>query len=143
MGTKSIRHICEAAVATYLSAQTEFAGVEINTGDSATLQTLPRIICLCPSAGPMPDLPEGLGNFLATMEVHVCSSADDTTLLNHRARCSAVAGFMDSTTDLGAVFTTAGDAHLYDISPLPETDEHESRIWHTNLSFSLYTVLPA
>ena len=50
---------------------------------------------------------------------------------------------MDSVTDLGTVFTTAGDAHLYDITPNSETDEHESRIWHTNLSFSLLTVLPA
>lgn len=143
MGTKSIRHICESAVKTYLAAQTELSGVQVNTGDDASLQTLPRVICLAATATAPSDLPEGLGNFLVTMEVHVLSSADDTTLLAHRARVAAVAGYMDSVTDLGTVFTTAGDAHLYDITPNSETDEHESRIWHTNLSFSLLTVLPA
>jgi hypothetical protein len=143
MGTKSIRHIVETAVSTYLTAQAEFAGIQISTGDSADVQSLPRIICYCPSASPPPDLPEGLGNFLAQVEVHVMSSADDTNLTTHRARCAAVAGYMDSVTDLGAVFTSQGDAHLYDITPNAEADDHESRIWHTTLSFGVLCVLPA
>ena len=143
MGTKSIRHICESAVKTYLASKSEFSGIQINTGDDASLQTLPRIICLASTASTPNDLPEGLCNFLVSIEVHVLSSADDTTLLNHRARVAAVAGYMDSVADLGAVFTSAGDASLYDITPNSESDEHESRIWHTNLTFSLLTVLPA
>ena len=143
MGTKSIRHIVETAVSTYLTAQAEFAGIQISTGDSADVQSLPRIICYCPSASPPPDLPEGLGNFLAQVEVHVMSSADDTNLTTHRARCAAVAGYMDSVTDLGAVFTSQGDASLYDITPNAEADDHESRIWHTTLSFGVLCVLPA
>lgn len=143
MGTKSIRHIVEAAVKTYLDAQTELDGVQVSAGDSSDMQTLPRVICYCPSANPPPDLPEGLGNFLAQVEVHVLSSADDTTLTVHRARCAAVAGYMDSVTDLGAVFTSQGDASLYDITPNAEADDHESRIWHTTLSFGVLCVLPA
>ena len=143
MGTKSIRHIVEAAVKTYLDAQTELDGVQVSAGDSSDMQTLPRVICYCPSANPPPDLPEGLGNFLAQVEVHVLSSADDTNLTTHRARCAAVAGYMDSVTDLGAVFTSQGDASLYDITPNAEADDHESRIWHTTLSFGVLCVLPA
>lgn len=143
MGTKSIRHIVETAVSAYLTGKSEFSGVQISTGDSTDVQSLPRIICYCPSANPPPDLPEGLGNFLAQVEVHVLSSADDTTLTAHRARCAAVAGYMDSVTDLGAVFTSGGDAQLYDITPNAEADDHESRIWHTTLSYGVLCVLPA
>jgi len=143
MGTKSIRHIVETAVSSYLTGKAEFSGMQISTGDSADVQSLPRIICYCPSANPPPDLPEGLGNFLAQTEVHVMSSADDTNLTAHRARCAAVAGYMDSVTDLGAVFTSEGDASLYDITPQAEADDHESRIWHTTLSYGVLCVLPA
>ena len=143
MGTKSIRHIVETAVSTYLTGKAEFSGIQISTGDSADVQSLPRIICYCPTASPPPDLPEGLGNFLAQVEVHVMSSADDTNLTTHRARCAAVAGYMDSVTDLGAVFTSGGDASLYDITPNAEADDHESRIWHTTLSYGVLCVLPA
>lgn len=143
MGTKSIRHIVESAVKAYLDAQTELDGVQVSAGDSSDMQTLPRVICYCPSANPPPDLPEGLGNFLAQVEVHVLSSADDTTLSAHRARVAAVAGYMDSVADLGAVFTSQGDASLYDVTPQSEADDHESRIWHTTLSYGVLCVLPA
>ena len=143
MGTKSIRHIVETAVSTYLTGKAEFSGMQISTGDSADVQSLPRIICYCPTANPPPDLPEGLGNFLAQVEVHVLSSADDTSLTTHRARVAAVAGYMDSVTDLKAVFTSGGDASMYDITPQAESDDHESRIWHTTLSYGVLCVLPA
>jgi hypothetical protein len=143
MGTKSIRHIVETAVSTYLTGKAEFSGMQISTGDSADVQSLPRIICYCPTASPPPDLPEGLGNFLAQVEVHVLSSADDTSLTAHRARVAAAAGYMDSVTDLGAVFTSGGDASMYDITPQSEADDHESRIWHTTLSYGVLCVLPA
>ena len=143
MGTKSIRHIVETAVSTYLTGKAEFSGIQISTGDSADVQSLPRVICYCPTANPPPDLPEGLGNFLAQVEVHVMSSADDTSLTTHRARVAAVAGYMDSVTDLKAVFTSGGDASMYDITPQAEADDHESRIWHTTLSYGVLCVLPA
>ena len=143
MGTKSIRHIVETAVSTYLTGKAEFSGMQISTGDSADVQSLPRIICYCPTANPPPDLPEGLGNVLAQVEVQVLSSADDTTRTAHRARVAAVAGYMDSVTDLKAVFTSGGDASMYDITPQAEADDHESRIWHTTLSYGVLCVLPA
>ena len=42
MGTKSIREIIEAAVASHLSAQTELAGVNIYKGIEVTTDVLPR-----------------------------------------------------------------------------------------------------
>ena len=50
MGTKSIRHIVETAVSAYLTGKTELSGCQISTGDSADVQSLPRVICYCPSA---------------------------------------------------------------------------------------------
>jgi hypothetical protein len=50
---------------------------------------------------------------------------------------------MDSVADLGAVFTSGGDASMYDITPQSEADDHESRIWHTTLSYGVLCVLPA
>ena len=57
MGTKSIRHIVEAAVKTYLDAQVELDGVQVSAGDSSDMQTLPPVICYCPSAKPPPQHP--------------------------------------------------------------------------------------
>ena len=63
MGTKSIRHIVESTLATYLAAQTDLTTIAFLTGDSAATQTLPKAIVLCESAKAPGDLPEGLGNY--------------------------------------------------------------------------------
>ena len=44
MGTKSIRHIVEANVASFLAAETGLAGVSIYTGDAVDLNVLPKAI---------------------------------------------------------------------------------------------------
>ena len=46
MGTKSIRHIVESTLATYLSTQTGLTTVTFLTGDSAATQTLPKAVVL-------------------------------------------------------------------------------------------------
>ena len=71
MGTKSIRHICEAVVVSYLQGKTELAGLQINPGDTATLKDLPTVAVICDSAAPPPELPEGLGNFDCAVEICV------------------------------------------------------------------------
>jgi len=143
MGTKSIRHIVEANLKTYLSAQSELAGVAIYTGDSLDDNVLPKIIALCDSARAPGDLPEGLGNYMCTCRMTVFSNADDTTLADHRARCAIVDGIMSDVASLKAVFTAQGDAALYDITLGSEDEGVETRSWATSFTFNLLTVLPA
>jgi len=50
MGTKSIRHIVEATLATYLSTQTGLTAVTFLTGDSAATQTPPVPLATSPRA---------------------------------------------------------------------------------------------
>jgi hypothetical protein len=143
MGTKSIRHIVEANVASFLTAETGLTGVAIYTGDSVDLNVLPKAIVLCDSAKTPGDLPEGAGNYSCSVRVTLFSNADDTTLADHRARCAALAGAMQDLAGLKAVFVTSADATLYDVTPLSEDEGTDERSFATLFAFDLLTVLPA
>ena len=143
MGTKSIRHIVEANVASFLAAETGLAGVTIYKGDSVDLNVLPKAIVLCDSARPPADLPEGLGNYSCSLRVTLFSNADDTTLADHRARCAALAGAMHDVAGLMAVFVTSTDATMYDVTPISEDEGVDERSFATLFAFDLLAVLPA
>ena len=143
MGTKSIRHIVEAAVASHLGAESGLTGVNIYTGDDTDINVLPKAIVLCDSAKTPADLPEGAGNYDCSVRVTLFSNADDTTLATHRARCAALAGSMQDLTGLKAVFTASGDATLYDVTPNSEDEGVDERSFATAFTFGLLAVLPA
>ena len=143
MGTKSIRHIVEANVASFLAAETGLAGVNIYTGDAVDLNVLPKAIVLCDSARAPADLPEGAGNYSCSLRVTLFSNADDTTLATHRARCAALAGAMQDLAGLKAVFTTSTDATLYDVTHISEDEGTDERSFATLFAFDLLAVLPA
>jgi len=143
MGTKSIRHIVEANVASFLTAETGLTGVAIYTGDAVDLNVLPKAIVLCDSARTPGDLPQGAGNYSCSVRVTLFSNADDTTLADHRARCAALAGAMQDLAGLKAVFATSADATLYDVTPLSEDEGTDERSFATLFAFDLLTVLPA
>lgn len=142
MGTKSMRHIVEAVVSTYLSAQSGLAGVAILTGDSAATQTLPKAVVICDSAAAPGDLPEGLGNYSCSVRITLFSNADDTTLAVHRERCAAVAGNMRDLASIQAAFVATGDATCYDVTMRSEDEGVDERSWATAFSFDILTVLP-
>lgn len=141
MGTKSIRHICEATLATYLSSQTGLAGVQILTGDGAVTQTLPKAVVLCDSARAPGDLPEGLGNYECSVRVTLFSNADDTTLADHRARCAVISDCMKSIALIQAAFTAGGDADCYDVTYRSEDEGIDERSWATSFAFDVLTCL--
>jgi hypothetical protein len=143
MGTKSIRHIVESTVATYLSTQTGLTTVAFLTGDSATTQTLPKAVVLCESARAPGDLPEGLGNYSCSVRITLFSNADDTTLADHRARCAALSGNMRDLTSIKAAFVTSTDATCYDVIIGSEDEGIDERSWATSFSFDVLVVLPA
>ena len=143
MGTKSIRHIVEATLATYLSTQTGLTTVTMLTGDNAATQTLPKAVVLCESAQAPGDLPEGEGNFSCSVRITLFSNADDTTLADHRARCAALSGNMRDLTSIKAAFTAGGDASCYDVTIGSEDEGIDERSWATSVTFDLLAVFPA
>jgi hypothetical protein len=142
MGTKSIRHICEATLASYLSTQTGLTSVTFLTGDSAATQTLPKAVVLCESARAPGDLPEGLGNYSCSVRITLFSNADDTTLADHRARCAALSGNMRDLTSIKAAFTAGADASCYDVTMTSEDEGIDERSWATAFAFDVLVVLP-
>ena len=145
MGTKSIRHIVEQVLKTYLSTETGLTGVSLYTGDSADVMTLPKLVILCESARTPNDLPEGLGNYLCSVRMTLFSNTDDTTLTDHRARCAGLAGSMsrDSLSAIKTAFTNSGDATCYDVTIQNEDEGVDERSWATVFSYDVLVVLPA
>lgn len=141
MGTKSARHIVESAVSAYLSAITELAGVAVYKGDSADTNVLPKVIALCDSARVPNGLPEGLGNYSCSVRITVVSSADDNTLAQHRERCQWVSGAMQEVTSLQSVFTSQGDAHCYDVTPVSEDEGVNERSWASVMAYDVLVVV--
>ena len=143
MGTKSIRHIVEGTLATYLSTQTGLTTVTFLTGDSAATQTLPKAVALCDSARAPGDLPEGLGNYSCSVRITLFSNADDTTLADHRARCAALSGNMRDLTSIKAAFVSSTDASCYDVTMVSEDEGLDERSWATSFAFDVLVVLPS
>jgi|GEM_PF-821871 len=139
--TKSIRHIVEGTLATYLTAQAGLAGVAILTGDSAATQTLPKAVVLCDSARAPGDLPEGLGNFDCSVRITLFSNADDTALAVHRARCAALSDCMRSVGLIQDAFAVTGDALCYDVTYRSEDEGIDERSWATSFAFDILTCL--
>jgi len=142
MASKSIRHIVESTVATYLAAQTDLTTIAFLTGDSAATQTLPKAVVLCESARAPGDLPEGLGNYSCSVRITLFSNADDTTLADHRLRCAALVGNMRDLTSIKAAFTATGDASCYDVTIGSEDEGVDERSWASSFSFDILTVFP-
>jgi hypothetical protein len=145
MGTKSIRHIVEQVLKTYLSTETGLTGVSLYTGDSSDVMTLPKLVILCESARTPNDLPEGLGNYSCSVRMTLFSNTDDTTLTDHRARCAGLAGSMsvDRLPNIKAAFTASGDATCYDVTIQNEDEGVDERSWATVFSYDVLVVLPA
>lgn len=143
MGTKSIRHIVESTVKTFLQAETGLSGINVYTGDSAETMTLPKIIVLCESAKTPADLPEGLGNYSCSVRCTLFSSADDTILSDHRSLCAALTARMQDLTELKSAFVSSADATCYDVTLQSEDEGVDERNWATLFSFEILAVLPA
>jgi hypothetical protein len=136
MGTKSIRHIVESVVATYLSTQTGLTTVTFLTGDSAATQD--------PAEGrgslrlrPSPwRPPRRAGQLLLLPFASPCSPTRTTPPSpDHRARCAALSGNMRDLTSIQAAFVAGGDATCYDVTIGSEDEGIDERSWATAFSF--------
>lgn len=142
MGTKSIRHIVEENLQSYLANSTGLSQITFVTGDSNNTPTLPKAIVLCESARAPNDLPEGLGNYSCSVRITLFSNADDTTLEVHRARCALIAGNMRDLTAIKEKFAYVGDAACYDVTMQSEDEGVDERSWATAFAFDVLVVLP-
>lgn len=140
-GTISPRHIVEAVLDTFLTAESGLAGVAVYTGDSAEINVLPKCVVLCDAARTPPELPEGAGNYMCSVRVTLFSNADDTTLADHRARCAAIAGAMSNISAVKAAFVADGSALCYDVIPDSEDEGRDERSWATVLSYTVPVVV--
>jgi hypothetical protein len=141
MGSISPRHIIEAVLDTFLTAESGLAGVAVYTGDNAEINVLPKCVVLCDSARTPPELPEGAGNYYCSVRVTLFSNADDTTLTQHRDRCAAIAGSMADIDGIKAAFLAGGDAKCYDVIPDSEDEGRDERSWATVLSYTVPVVV--
>ena len=141
MGSISPRHIIEAVLDAFLTAESGLAGVAVYTGDNAEINVLPKCVVLCDSARTPPELPEGAGNYYCSVRVTLFSNADDTTLTQHRDRCAALAGRMADIAGIKAAFLAGGDAKCYDVIPDSEDEGRDERSWATVMSYTVPVVV--
>lgn len=141
MGTKSVRYIVESVLTSYLSSQTELAGVHFYKGDSADTAVLPKAVVLCESASPPNDLPQGLGNYDCSVKVTLFTSADDETLDTHRSRCAVIEGAMQDVAAIKAAFVSNGDSLCYDVTARQENEGVNERSWASQMPFSVLVVV--
>lgn len=102
-----IRTIAEQSVFAWFNANASMLpGVQFAVGQTDTVRTVPILIFHAESARAHPDLggtPNG--NFQITLKIYVYSSADDSTLEQHRARVEATQGIMQDFAGLQSSWT--------------------------------------
>jgi hypothetical protein len=144
MGTKSPAEIMESAIVAHLVAQTELAGVSIDKGVEIEKLTLPSIIVTASGIGTVNELPEGLGNFSATITVQMFGSSDASNALSlHRDRSAAVLGAMQDVTAIKAVFTSQADATCYDVIFESTEEGQADRALMASFTYKALIVLPS
>lgn len=114
MGAKSIREAVEAAVTAHLTAQNFPAGVQVLPGLSVNKLAPPMVVASVDSVGPHPDIPEGWGNFSATLSVSIVSPARIAGAEAFHGQLSEkAANAIADEAGLRAIFVSQGDAKMY------------------------------
>jgi hypothetical protein len=114
MGVKSIREAVEAAVTAHLIAQNFPAGVQVLPGLSSNKLAPPMVVASVDTVGPHPDIPEGWGNFSATVSVAIVSPARIANAEAFHGQLSEIAAnAMADEAGLRAVFVSQNDAKMY------------------------------
>lgn len=141
MGTKSIREIVESACVTHLGNQS-LTGYQIEPGISTDTLNPPFVVASVENISPMQDIAQVLGNYSVTLTVMVMTPTDDTSsLANHRAAAEKVMSAFDDVAGLKAVFTSAGDASMYDCTFESVQDGRGDRTFGTTCTFRIDCVL--
>jgi len=102
-----IRTITEQSLIAWLTTNAaQLPGIALHAGQTDEIRSVPIIICHAESARAQRDLGAfSLGNFEITVKIYIYSSADDSTLEEHRARVEAVQGIMKNAEGVKSAWT--------------------------------------
>ena len=138
----AIRSIAEQSlVARFAQFATDLPGVQLHAGQTDEVRSVPIIIFHAESARPASDLGgQPLGNFELTVKIYVYSSADDSTLAEHRQRVDTVQAVMQNLPGLKAAWT---QGQLYHGWFLSDEEGVADRRWGNLISYTLFAVYPS
>lgn len=136
-----IRTIAEESIlAAFQAHAADLPGVQLHAGQTDEIRSVPIIILHAEAARSHPDLGgTPLGNFEITFKVYVYSSADDSTLAEHRARVEAAQGIME---DLPALKSAWVQGTLYASWVISEDEGVSDRRWGNLITYNLVAVYP-
>lgn len=136
-----IRTIAEQSVLAWFNTKAaDLPGVQIHAGQTDEIRSVPIIILHAESAKAHPDLGAySLGNFEITFKIYVYSSADDSTLAQHRERVEAVQGIMQDDAGLIAAWT---QGNLYASWVVSDDEGVADRRYGNIIEYTLVAVYP-
>ena len=137
----SIRTVTEQSVKAWFDANAALlSGTPVVLGQTDSERSVPIIIVHAESARPAADLGGyPLGNFELTVKIYVYSSADDSTLAEHRQRVEAVQAIMQDLPGLKAAWTQGKLYHGWFSS---DEEGVADRRWGNLISYTLFAVYP-
>jgi hypothetical protein len=137
----AIRTIAEQSLKAWFTTNAaSLPGVTVNVGQTDEIRSVPIVILYCESARGAADLgAQPLGNFELSVKVYVYSSADDSTLEQHRQRVESVAAIMQDIPGLKAAWT---EGQLYAGWITSDDEGVADRRYGNVLQFTLFAVYP-
>lgn len=137
----AIRTIAEQSLKAWFTTNAAaLPGVTVNVGQTDEIRSVPVVILYCESARGATDLgAKPLGNFELSIKVYVYSSADDSTLEQHRQRVEAVQGIMQDIPGLQAAWT---EGQLYAGWITSDDEGVADRRYGNVLQYTLFAVYP-
>ena len=137
----AIRTIAEQSLKAWFTTNAaSLPGVTVNVGQTDEIRSVPVVILYCESARGAADLgAQPLGNFELSIKVYVYSSADDSTLEQHRQRVEAVQAIMQDIAGLKSAWT---EGQLYAGWITSDDEGVADRRYGNVLQFTLFAVYP-
>jgi len=137
----AIRTIAEQSLKAWFATNAaDLPGVAIHVGQTEEIRSVPIVILYCESARGASDLgAKPLGNFELSVKIYVYSSADDSTLEQHRQRVESVQGIMQDIPGLQAAWT---EGDLYAGWITSDDEGVADRRFGNVLQYTLFAVYP-
>lgn len=137
----SIRTITEQSLFAWFTTNAEWLpGVAIHAGQTDETRTVPMVILHAESARSHRDFgAKPLGNFELTVKVYVYSSADDSTLEEHRQRVEVCQAIMQ---DIAGIQSAWTQGMAYSVWIESDDEGVADRRYGNVLSYTLVAVYP-
>ena len=136
-----IRTIAEQSLKAQFDANADMLpGVQLHAGQTDEIRSVPIVILHAESASAHRDLgAKPLGNFELTVKIYVYSSADDSTLAEHRQRVENVQAIMQ---DVAGLTSNWVNGSLYAAWIVSDDEGVADRRYGNVLTYTLAAVYP-